>query len=237
MQCPQCGTRNPLGSNHCSNCGMPFTREASQEAYSYAPDSQQQYVRRPVQPVPRQRRRGGGCLVPLLVMLALIAGVFVGAFVVADLVIKLRVADVVATNIRTGIEDTVRERVQAELGNLESGTVTISEAEINQRLHQGRDLGPVDELDVAIDPDGISADLSAYGLSGNYSADVVVENGEIRLENGSIGGPLQYVIDHSEIERVASNAINQVLQESGYEVASIQLGEGELVLELDSQTS
>lgn len=236
MQCPQCGTRNPLGSSHCSSCGMPFTRQASQQANGH-PAVPSQQVRRPAPAAPRKRKRGGGCLVPLLVMLALVAGILIGTFVVADLVVKPRVADVVATNIRTSIEDSVRDRIQAELGDLESGTLTISEAEINQRLHEGRDMGPVDEFDVNIRPEGISAEMSAYGLSGDYSADVVVEDGQIRLVNGSVGGPLQYVVDHAEVERVAAETINQVLNESGYEITSIRLEEGELVLELGASAS
>lgn len=236
MQCPQCGTRNPLGSSHCSSCDMPFTREASQQEYGYTPAAYQAGAR-PIPPVARQRTRRGSCLVSMLVMLVVALGLVIVAFVVADLLIKPRVADVVAANIRTGIEGTVRERVQADLAHLEAGSITISEGEINQRLHEGRDLGPIDTLDINIDPEGISADMSAYGLSGTYAADVVVENGQIRLSNGSIGGPLQYVIDRSEIERVASEAINQALLESGYEITSITLHEGELQLELGSTAS
>jgi hypothetical protein len=183
-------------------------------------------------PVARQRGRATGCLMPVMIMLAVAAGVVIGLIVATNMFVKPRVAEAISTHIGAGIETTVREQVAVELANLPSGEIRISEAEINQRIAEQGNLGPVDDLTVRINPEGIEAGLHAYGLSGTYSSDVIVDNGQVQLVNSSISGPLQYVVSEGDIERIASDAINRALADSGYRVEAVTLEAGQLLLTL-----
>ena len=267
MRCPQCGTRNVLGSASCSNCGRPFTsgqrrdhsagardaqpspseetiriptaevRQARPDVHVHyerdAYDDEYDYYEEPYAAPPVAARRGmNGCLMSLMIMLAVSAGVIIGAIMVTNMYVKPRVNDAISSYVGAGIEDTVREQVNLELADMPSGDITVSEADINQQISEQGNLGPVDDLNVSIDPDGIDASLQAYGLSGNYSGDVYVEDGQIRLRNSNVSGPLQYVVSQGDIEQIASNAINRALQESGYVVEAVTLQDGWLVLTL-----
>jgi hypothetical protein len=272
MRCPQCGARNPLGSEECSSCGRPFIRGGrrrqndsydndypaseqtrqlpAQPAYQQQHQQQQErpdvhihyehdeyyedeYYDEPYYAAPPPARRGiNGCVLSLMVMLAATAGVIIGAILVTNLYVKPRVTDVISSHVGTSIENTVRERINVELANIPAGNITVSEAEINEQIaHQGN-LGPVDNLRVSIDPGGVDAGLSAYGMSGNYSGEVLVENGQIRIVNGNLSGPLQYVVDEGEIEQIASGAINRALSDAGYRVEAVTLEDGRMILTL-----
>lgn len=268
MKCPQCGTRNPLGSESCSNCGRAFTRsriQAPRPATNPYPESEQtrQFPADQVRqgPGPGQRRpdvhvhvqqddayddyddryayrepvrrsRGTSCLSALAILLVLAVVLVIGLILATNLFVRPRVEEALATNVGAGIETAVSEQVSVELGDLPTGEIAISEAEINQRIAEQGNLGPVDNLNVGIVPDGIEADLSAYGLDGGFSSDVAAENGQIQLRNSSVSGPLQYLVSAGDIERIASDAINRSLADSGYRVEGVTLQDGVLLLTL-----
>ena len=181
---------------------------------------------------PARRRRGLGCLTALAALLAFAIVAVIALIVATNLFVKPRIEEAVADNVGGGIETAVSEQFGAGIGELPSGEITITEDEINQRIDGQGSLGPLNDLNVGITPDGLEADLDAYGLNGSYEADVSVENGEIQLSNSSISGPLQYLIPKGEIEQVATNAINRSLAESGYRVEGVTLQDGALVLAL-----
>ena len=264
MRCPQCGTRNPLGSESCSNCGRAFTRNRSNvgpgsvspseetarvpvdQVRQARPDVHVHYDRdagtydddyyaydEPYYAAPPRRRAGiTGCLPALVVLLAIAVGIIIGLIIATNVIVRPRVTDAISNNVGARIETTVAEQVSAELDGLPEGEITISEAEINQRIGERGNLGPVDDLTVNIVPSGVEADLSAYGLSGDYSADVQSQDGQIVLTNGEVGGPLQYLVSEGDITQIASDAINRSLAESGYRVEGVTLHDGEIVLSL-----
>lgn len=271
MRCPQCGARNALGSEECSNCGRPFIRNGSKShAGGYEDDysASQQTRQLPAQPrqsrqsrpdvhvhyerddyyddeyddpyyderayaAPPPARRGmNGCLLSLLVMLAVTAGVIIGAIIVTDMYVRPRVTDAISSHVGAGIENTVREQINVELVDIPAGDITITETEINQRIAERGGLGPVDDLSISIDPNGVDAGLSAYGMSGSYSGNVQVENGQLRFTDGSLSGPLQYVVEEDVIARIASDAVNRALADAGYRVEAVTLQDGQMILTL-----
>ncbi len=263
MRCPQCGTRNPLGSESCSNCGRAFTRsriQSPQPATNPYPNSdetiqfpahgvrkgrpdvhvhvqQDDYVRgdyadRYAYRQPARRRRGLGCLSALAVMLVLAAVLVIGLILATNMFVKPRVEEALTTNVGSGIETVVSEQVTAELEDLPTGEITLTEADINQRIAEQGNLGPVSDIKVSIVPDGIEATLDAYGLEGRFSADVAAENGQILLSNSSVSGPLQYLVSAGDVQHIAGNAINRSLADSGYRVEGVTLQDGVLVLTL-----
>jgi hypothetical protein len=181
---------------------------------------------------PPDRRGATSCLTTLVVLLALSVAMIIGLIVATNMFVRPRVAEAVSSHIGAGIETTVRNQIVAELGNLPTGELTISEAEINQRIAERGNLGPVDDLSISINPGGIAADLQAYGLNGAYSADVGLVDGRITLSNSTISGPLQYVVSEADVAQITSEAINRALAEAGYQVEAVTLHDGVLILTL-----
>lgn len=271
MKCPQCGTRNPLGSESCSNCGRAFTRgriQSPKPATNPYPESEEtrqfpaNQVRQPPPQEQRQSRpdvhvhvqeddyayddyddryayreparRAGGvsCLTVLALLLVLAIVLVIAAILATNLYVRPRVEQALSTNVGGGIETVVSEQISNELADLPAGEITLTEADINQRIAEQGNLGPVDDLNVTIVPNGFEANLSAYGLDGGFSSDVSAADGQIQLSNSSISGPLQYLVSTDDVERIAAGAINRSLAESGYRVEAVTLQDGELLLTL-----
>lgn len=266
MRCPQCGTRNPLGSERCSNCGREFTRSkpvqsprpatqagAAGDDTAYIPSDRarqrrpdvhvhvredeygyddEPYEREAAYREPAPRWGGFRCLTVLAALLVVVLLAVIALILAANLLIKPRIEDAVADNVGSGIETAVSEQVSASIPDVPAGEITITEADINQRIAAQNNLGPVSNLNVGITPDGVEADLDAYGLSGSYSADVAAENGQIQLTNSDVSGPLQYLVPEGQIEQIAADAINRALAGAGYRVEGVTLQDGALVLSL-----
>ena len=109
----------------------------------------------------------------------------------------------------------------------------VSEGELNQRIAEQTDLGPLDGASAEIHADGIVVHLSAYRMSGTYRAQVLRSDGAVSIENGSLSGPLSYVIPVEELERAANEAIIGSLVATSLRVTDVTLAEGEIVLTLE----
>lgn len=178
---------------------------------------------------PRSGGRFGGCFVLLtftfvaLVVLLYLAGTWI---------VQPMVRDATIGDIRDGVRTEVRSQIADQIGDAPEGEITVSEAEINERIDQRGNFGPLDDVSVRIQPDGIVVDLFAYGVSGDYRADVRAENGSVVLDGGSIEGPLGYAIPAGELADDVNAEIAAALSEAGYSVEDITLGDGEMTLTL-----
>ncbi len=70
-------------------------------------------------------------------------------------------------------------------------------------------------------------------MSGTYRAQVVEVDGAVSIRNGSLSGPLSYVIPVGELERAANEAIIGSLVATSLRVTDVTLAEGEIVLTLE----
>lgn len=184
--------------------------------------------------VPRRgRRRTGGRLGGCVVLLTLtFVALIVLLYLASTWIVQPIVRDATVGDIREGVRGEVRSQIADQIGGAPQGEITVSEAEINERIDQRGSFGPLDDVSVRIEPDGIVVDLSAYGVSGNYRADVRSENGTIVLDSGSIDGPLGYVIPEDGLAGDVNREIAAALSEAGYSVENIVLGDGEMTLTL-----
>lgn len=251
MLCPQCGARNPLGQRRCGDCGRPFTRSAlahdmaAQPAdvsvYGDAPvDDRNRYderhdaapVRRSSTTAQRRRQRGLPCLTILagLALLAVIA--LVGLLAFGDLVLKPMVRDAANDSLRAGVRGEMNRQITAQVGDLPEGEVTISDADVNQRIAANGNLGPIDDVSVAFRPGGVDVRLSAYGLSGTYHAVPRVEDGSVVLAGGSLDGALGYAVPTGDLEQAVNQEIAAALSGAGYQVQGLNLEDGAIVLTL-----
>lgn len=239
MHCPSCGTRNSVGSQRCERCGYPFTRAAANETDRRGPRSREApgyAAAYPVQTAPRRRRVGW--LYALVALVVILTGLVIGVMLASNEIVKPMVADSVRDDLDAGIRTAVQNQVPTRVPETDgetsaAGEITVTEAEINQSIDDQGSFGPVDDINVQVQPEGVSLDLSAYGMSGTYSADLLVENGAVNLTNGELSGPLRFIVPEGELEQIANEAITRALQDTGYRIARVTLGDGAIRFELE----
>ena len=260
MICPQCATRNELGSQRCRACRRPFTHEALQAA---APARGATRRRQPATAAPaptwddagpnrahapiatdtsvwsghavragsrRRRRRPHGCLIAFGIVSIIAVALLVAALLASSYIVKPMVRDAAVTDLRAGVRDEVNAQIATQVVDAPEGEILITDDEINQRLATSGDLGPIDDVTITIMPDVITVDLSAYGLSGTYESVVRAENGTIVLDNGSLDGPLGLVIPNDDLAEATNAEIAAALSASGYRVESATMQEGAIAL-------
>lgn len=261
MICPQCATRNELGSQRCVACRRPFTHDAyragvpvrrfqprRRQAGGPAPalGREGEDRARPVAPVvgdtgvwsgravaagaPRRSRRSRGCLVAFGVVSILIVGFVVAALLASTYVVKPMVRDAAVADLRDGVGDEVSSQIATQIEDAPEGEIIITDDEINQRLAASGDLGPLDDITITIAPDAITVDLRAYGLTGTYQSVVRAENGAVVLDNGTLDGPLGFVIPNDELAEATNAEIAAALSEVGYRVESATMQDGAIAL-------
>ena len=243
MICPQCGHRNEVGVAQCAACRRPFTRAAAERRAWHASARRAQPAATaasvatvtpfdvPAAPPARRRRGAGGCMVTLLVGLALTGAL---GWLLLTQVVQPRVGDMAVDGIRDGVRSAVHDRVATEVGGLPAGEVTITEQEITDRINAHGNLGPIDDVQVHITPEGLLVDLSAYGVDGAYRAAITERDGMVVLDDGRLDGPLSYVVPDGELEQAINRELAGALTAAGYRVAGGTLGDGALTLALTS---
>lgn len=158
----------------------------------------------------------------------------VAAWLLITQVVQPWVGDLAINGIRDGIREAVHDRIATEVGLDSSGEVTITDQEITDRLQSRGNLGPIDDIQVHITPDGLTVDLSAYGVSGTYRAAVVEQDGSLALTNGHLDGALAYALPEGELESGINRELAAALAAGGYRVDDVTLGDGALTLALTS---
>jgi hypothetical protein len=240
MLCPQCGARNPLGAQRCQACGQPFTHAAlaADTPTTYAADTayDDEYTRT----LPsgrsrsRSRRRGGrngrGCLTALAALALVLVVGLVALLALGSFVVKPYVRHAASDNLRSGVKSEVTRQLSTQVGALPDGQVTITDADVNQRIAQNGDLSPIDDVAVAFTPSGVDVSLRAYGLDGTYHATPRVVDGSLRLVGGALDGALGYVVPAGDLESIVNDQLAVSLRDAGYTVNDITLEQGQIVL-------
>jgi hypothetical protein len=163
---------------------------------------------------------------------AMLFVIVVAALIVSNWYIKPMVKDMAVSDLRDGVQSEVATQIEAQLADAPEGEVVITEAEINDRIDATGNLGPIDTVDVEITPTGLEVALSAYGLSGDYDAQLIEQDGAVALEGGSLGGPLSFVVPDGDLASAVNAEIAAAIAASGYRVDSVALGDGTMTLVL-----
>lgn len=174
-------------------------------------------------------------LVVWLMAVTVIAIVLViGAMLASETIVKPMVADRVERDLGAGVQSFVDEELDGLASPVDGPQeYHVSEGELNQRIAEQPDLGPLDNATAEIREEGVIIHLSAYRMSGTYRARVTEADGVVRIEDGSLDGPLRYVIPVEDLERVANEAILDSLVASNVQVTDVTLVDGEMVLTLE----
>ncbi|MFW6074339.1 MAG: hypothetical protein ACOC9Y_02010 [Chloroflexota bacterium] len=221
-------------------CGYPFTRDLLTDERSAAMVGNWRTARgrdAHYQPHAPPRRRGFLTFLWVMIGLVTVAIVFLLVGVLAtNTVLKPMIADDTGDQVEAGLQEAIEEESpsipesSAEgSGSTGSDEIRITEDDINSRIDQD-DLGPLDRMDVSIEPDGVEVDLRAFGVSGTYRSSVQVVDGSVALSNGSISGPLGLVMPTDQIESKTNRAISSALNDVGYHVSQVTLQDDALVI-------
>ncbi len=184
----------------------------------------------------RSKRGRGTKAIIWLMSLALIAILLVVGFRIAsDTVVKPIIADRVEEDVSAGVQSFITQEINAlpDVADVPQ-EIIVSEVELNQRIAQQPDLGPLNDATTEITTDGIEVRMSAYGLSGTYRANVGIVDGMAVIRDGSLSGPLGYVIPVEDLEQLANDAIARSLISSEIQVTEVTLVDGEMILTLES---
>jgi len=235
MYCPHCGARQPLGTTRCAECGAPFTRrEAARRPspqYAGASNTAAASYRR------YERRSGAkkGLLAWLAVVLFTVIVVIGLIAFFSTSVIKPYVGKSVSNNLDNKLGSAIIGVTPDSGAALAGKTLTISQDQINQKIAQNADsLGPLDDVHVQITGQAFVVDFSAYGASGQYTGQVVMQNGKPVLTNGHISGALGWVVPTNQVESAFNKQIAAAVDQAGVQVSSVALQPGQLVLTLAS---
>lgn len=170
----------------------------------------------------------------LMVVTVIAIVVVIGGMLASEALVKPMVAERVERDFGEGLQSFVDQEIAALPEPVSAPQqYMVTEAELNQRIAEQQDLGPLDDASAEINADGIVVHLSAYRMSGTYRAQVTETDGAVRLENGSLSGPLSYVIPVEDLERIANDAILSSLVASDVQVTDVTLVDGEIVLTLE----
>ncbi len=184
--------------------------------------------------VQRRQRRGMKLVIWLMALTLIAIVVVIGAMLASETIVKPMVADRVEAELGQGVETFVAQELAALPVPVDAPQqYLVSEGELNQRIAEQPNLGPLDKATAEIHEEGIVVHLSAYRMSGTYRAQVVEANGAVSIENGSLSGPLSYIIPVEDLERAANEAILGSLVTSSLRVTDVTLVEGEIVLTLE----
>ncbi|HYI15321.1 MAG TPA: hypothetical protein VEX37_08020, partial [Thermomicrobiales bacterium] len=145
MICPQCATRNELGSQRCRACRRPFTHDAYQAAAparrfqprrgqvaapAPVPGWTDEHGRQPAEPFddtgawsgpvvtpgrPRRKRRPHGCLIAFGVLSIVVVGLLVAALLASTYIVKPMVRDAAVTDLQAGVRDEVSSQLAAQI--------------------------------------------------------------------------------------------------------------------------
>jgi hypothetical protein len=239
MLCPRCGTRQPLGSARCSNCGAPFTRR---EAAKRSASSRAAVATSPAQSYRRYERRSGvrrSLIAWLSVVTIVVIAVVALAALLSSSVLKPYVDKQVDGNVQAAVSTAVASVPTPAPSDSQqvagASQLVITQQEINDQIaRSANSFGPVSGVEVQINSDQFIVNFKAYGLSGRYTGQVAMRNGQPVLTNGHVSGPLGMFVSTSTVENALNRQIAAQVAMRGVQVSSVALQPGKMVLTLSS---
>ena len=235
MYCPRCGARQPLGSSRCAECGTPFTRReaARRSGPALATSSNSAAVNY------RRYERRSGARRTLLAWLAVIVITVIAVLALlaffSSSVVKPYVGRSVNQNLDSQLATSIPGITPNAGANLAGKTLVITQQQINDEIAQNTDsLGPLSDVKVQIVNQQFIVDFSAYGASGQYTGQVVMQDGKPVLTNGHISGALGWVVPTNQVESAFNKQIARAVDQAGVQVSGVSLQTGQMVLTLAS---
>ncbi len=177
--------------------------------------------------LPVRRRESGGCagqLARLGLGLLIIIALYL-------LLVRPQISAALGRSIADLLAPTTIDAaapLPAVIAALPTGTVTISEAEINGYLAEAGSLLPVESASVRLVADRAIVTVRAYGLTGTASSGIAVDQGAIVLRDPQIAGPLAALISASDLTATLSGRITAEFARQGRQIVAVTISDGYL---------
>lgn len=118
-------------------------------------------------------------------------------------------------------------------GQVEPGTYTLTEADLEGEIQGNVDVQNVDDLNLELTPGTISFVIQTdQDQDVNYSGNPVAENGRLVMTNmESSDGFLNWIFPADDLGQAIEDAVNEYLTVNDLQLASVEVTDGELTLE------
>ena len=114
--------------------------------------------------------------------------------------------------------------------------LVVTEDDLNARIaEQAGKLGPIDKATVEITPGELTLETTAMGVTGRYHGQVVAQDGQIFVTNGTVDGPLGWVMPVDQIEAALNDTARSALAKSGAAVTGVSLEQGKMLVSVAPQ--
>jgi hypothetical protein len=177
----------------------------------------------------RRRSSCGGFIATLMVLVGLLA---LGYY----FVLRPLIGDFIAGQGGTQdqIEGQIEQQVPTVVGALPSGTLTISDQEVNDFIAANPEaLRPLDSATLSFTPGVVTAELRALGTSSTATTGLAVDNGRIVAVNPQLSGALGAAVQADVVANALTEQINQQLAQQGRRASAISVEQGQLVITLE----
>jgi hypothetical protein len=160
-----------------------------------------------------------------------IIGILAGVLIVVMLVAWFAIRPSIAHSARDGVRNGISRELASDSVAAGAGTVTLDETTLNEYLDAGSAwFDPLDDLNLTITDNQAKASFKLYGLSGNFTAGMTVQDGTIRLVNPEASGAGGRLIDADDIARAIEDEISAFVQSEGRPISNVTLADGVLTI-------
>lgn len=243
VQCPHCGKMLNEDDLYCRYCGRPMV------ATGFDDDGQGGTVRptagqapplrgvgdRPTlnDPLASNRQRGGalsrfnagslGCG-PIL-------AIAIGLLILVMLISWFAIRPSIASDARDGVRNGLSRELAVDSLGANTSSVTFDETTLNEYLDAGSAwFDPLDDLKLTLNDNQVKASFKLYGLSGNFTAGLTVQDGVIRLINPSASGAGGRLIKADQIARAIEDEIRTFVRGEGRPIANVAVTDGSITI-------
>lgn len=138
-------------------------------------------------------------------------------------------------NIADTLSDELSTQVASQLDGVTTttGTKIIDVAELERTLQDNLNTQNVDDVQISVDPNGLSFSFKSNDQEIGYSGTPVVENGKLKMENMKVNnGFLGFFMPADKLGDAIANGINAYFAEQNQEIQSLTLGDDEITFEV-----
>ncbi len=127
-----------------------------------------------------------------------------------------------------------RQSLPTAIAALPSGELRVTDAQANAFLAANREaLDPIQEVQVQFVPGQVRADVRVFGMVSQMTAGLTVQNGQARLLDPQIDGPLGALVSLEEIVRPLEREINSLLLSQGQRLQSGRIEQGAVIVYIE----
>jgi hypothetical protein len=127
-----------------------------------------------------------------------------------------------------------RQSLPTAIAALPSGELRVTDAQANAFLAANQEaLDPIEGVQVQFVPGQVRANVRMFGTVSQMTAGLAVQDGQARLLNPQLDGPLGTLVSIEEIVRPLEREINSLLLSQGQRLQSGRIEQGEVIVYIE----